>query len=846
MVDLSNGRLRELMDKPENIRHLTIIAHVDHGRSTLTDLLVRQAGIKIDNGGSKSTGTTEDQKDTSIIIRSTTCPLYYEYDPYGKGKSDSYLINLVDFAPGMVDFSPEFMNTFHMTDGALVLVDCIEGVCIQTETLLRQAMMDMVSPVLMLNKIDRLIFELQLETEDMYQMFVKHIDSVNAIVSAYEQPAMGDTSICPTRGNVAFGSGLRGWAFTITTFARIYSKKFNIDQEKLMKKLWGDNYYDNKSKKWLQEPVNEERESLKRAFCAFIMEPVAKLSRSIMEGNIEQMEKMLTSLEISLTPKEKELTGRPLLQLVMSKWISAADTVLEMMVLHLPSPQAAQKYRVGRLYNGPQDDEIAVSFRDCNPKGPLILYVSKMVPTTDKGRFLAFGRVFGGTVSEGQTVRIMGPNYTVGKKVDLFVKSIQKTVIMRGRTVDYVSDVPCGNLVGLVGVDQFLVKEGTISDNENSHTIRTLKHTTEPPIKYVIEPKNPADLPKLVEGLKKLAKYSTDVKISVEENGQHVASGSQLLRLEIDLKDYVDCEVVISPLIAYKETVTAKSSQICMAKSANKHNRLYVTAEPLAEELVKFIETDDVVMNPSNRNTWEKILCDDFAWDQAEAKKVWSFGPEERGANILVDATTGVQFMDEIKDSMVAAFQWVTKEGVMIEEGTRSIRMNIVDAALHADAIHRGGGQIIPTTRRVCYAAELTAEPRILEPFYWVEITAPGAAVSGVYQTISMKRGTIVEEEPVVGSPLTKIKAYIPATESFRKNSHGFPSYLTIYLDFATALRANTSGQAFPQFKFSHWNLIPDDPFEADSRSGLIVAEYRKRKGLKEGIPALDNYIDKP
>jgi len=137
----------------------------------------------------------------------------------------------------------------------------------------------------------------------------------------------------------------------------------------------------------------------------------------------------------------------------MSRWLNAADIIIEMMVLHLPSPRAAQKYRSEYLYEGPKDDACCLSMKACDPKGPLMMYVSKMVPTADKSRFFAFGRVFSGTIATGQKVRIMGANYQPGKKDDLYEKTIQRTVIMMGRTVEYIPDVPCGNTVGLVGVD---------------------------------------------------------------------------------------------------------------------------------------------------------------------------------------------------------------------------------------------------------------------------------------------------------------------------------------------------------------------------------------------------------
>lgn len=176
-----------------------------------------------------------------------------------------------------------------------------------------------------------------------------------------------------------------------------------------------------------------------------------------------------------------------------------------MIVVHLPSPIAAQKYRSSQLYEGPSDDEACIAMQNCDPNGPLMMYVSKMVPTTDKGRFYAFGRVFSGKIATGQKCRIMGPNYTVGKKVDLYEKSIQRTVLMMGKNVEAIEDVPCGNICGLVGVDQFLVKTGTISTFKEAHNIKVMKFSVSPVVRVAVEPKYSSDLPKLVEGMLKHA-----------------------------------------------------------------------------------------------------------------------------------------------------------------------------------------------------------------------------------------------------------------------------------------------------------------------------------------------------
>ena len=158
-------------------------------------------------------------------------------------------------------------------------------------------------------------------------------------------------------------------------------------------------------------------------------------------------------------------------------------------------------FRAEMLYEGPLDDEAAVGMKTCNPEGPLMMYISKMVPTSDKGRFYAFGRVFSGKIATGQKVRIMGPNFVPGKKEDLYEKSIQRTILMMGRYIEAIEDVPCGNICGLVGVDQFLVKTGTITTFKEAHNMKVMKFSVSPVVRVAVEPKNAADLPKLVEGV---------------------------------------------------------------------------------------------------------------------------------------------------------------------------------------------------------------------------------------------------------------------------------------------------------------------------------------------------------
>lgn len=196
----------------------------------------------------------------------------------------------------------------------------------------------------------------------------------------------------------------------------------------------------------------------------------------------------------------------------------------------------------------------------------------------------------------------------------------------------------------------------------------------------------------------------------------------------------------------------------------------------------------------------------------------------------MVDCTKGVQYLNEIKDSVVAGFQWATKEGVLCDENMRACRFNIYDVTLHTDAIHRGGGQIIPTARRVLYASALTAEPRLMEPVYLCEIQCPENAVGGIYGVLNRRRGHVFEENQVAGTPMFVVKAYLPVNESF---------------GFTADLRSNTGGQAFPQCVFDHWQSMPGDPLEESSKPHQIVMDTKKRKGLKDSMPDLANYLDK-
>lgn len=833
MVYFTVEQMREIMDKTDQIRNMSVIAHVDHGKSTLTDSLVSKAGIISDKnaGEARFTDTRADEQERCITIKSTGISLYFEYDNEdGRGKVP-YLINLID-SPGHVDFSSEVTAALRVTDGALVVVDTVEGVSVQTETVLRQALQERVIPVLHVNKVDRALLELQMEAEEMYQTFSRTIENANVIICTYNDDIVGDVQVAPEKGTVSFGSGLHGWAFTIEHFARIYSKKFGIDKEKMMQRLWGDNFFNAAKKSWSKAASSGG----KRGFCQFIMDPIVQLFSAIMTENKEKTEKMLTTLGVTLKGEEKELVGKPLLKRVMQLWLPAGDALLAMIVTHLPSPKKAQAYRVSNLYEGPMDDEAAKAIAACEKDGPLMMYVSKMVPTNDKGRFYAFGRVFSGTVATGQKVRIQGPRYVPGEKGDLFEKNIQRTVLQMGRYVEQVQDIPAGNTVCLVGIDSYLLKSGTITTLPTAHNFADMKYSVSPVVRVAVKPKDVKELPKLVEGLKRLSKSDPLVVTEYMDNGDYIIAGCGELHVEICLKDlreeYAMIDFTVSdPVVSYRETVTTVSDRTCLTKSPNKHNRLFMKAEPLGEELTIMIEEEKQGVMPRD-DIKEKtaILSEQFDWDRNHAQKIWCYGPDQKGPNMVVDVTSQVQYLREILPHVASSFDWASKDAVLGGEPMRGCRFNIEDVTLHADAIHRGAGQITQTMRRCLYACMLTAEPRLMEPVFLVDIVCPQDAVGGIYSTLNQRRGVVNSEESRPGTPLVEVRSYLPVAESF---------------GFTTALRAATSGQAFPQCVFDHWALLNGNPLEEGSKAEEVVQGIRVRKNMKKPIPALENFHEK-
>jgi len=399
------------------------------------------------------------------------------------------------------------------------------------------------------------------------------------------------------------------------------------------------------------------------------------------------------------------------------------------------------------------------------------------------------------------------------------------------------------------GIDQFIQKRCTLSASKDSFPFRKPALLVSPVVRVSLQPKQSKELPKLVEALRRLSKSCPLAEVSQDTGGLYSigSCGQEHMRtLKHDLEEDYLPGVELKwddPSVAYRETVTCESTVMGLSKSPNKHNRLYVKADPLSEDVCQAIEANRIfaTQDPKKR---AKMLDKEFGWDKTDALKIWGFGPapEEMdgacGANLLIDRTKGIQYLHEIRESTNAGLLWATKQGPICEEQMRGCRFALYDCKLHSDSIHRGMGQIQPTARRVFYASVMTGGCRLVEPVFKADIEASFDAASGIMQALGACRGELVISEE--RGPNVCVEAFVPIAETIGTTP------------FATVLSQKTNGKASVCYNFDHWATIPSDPLDVDARKGTantkaaeIMLAIRAKKGMKVGAPVLSDYLDK-
>ncbi|XP_065666012.1 116 kDa U5 small nuclear ribonucleoprotein component isoform X5 [Hydra vulgaris] len=843
--------LADQMDNSDLIRNVALIGNLHSGKSNFVDALFEQThpelNKKVNDGGADMnyTDTLFTERERGVSIKSTPVTLVL---PDSKGKS--FLLNIFD-TPGHVNFSDEVTAALRISDGVVVFIDAADGVMMNVERLLKHAVQEKLAITICINKIDRLILELKLPPTDAYYKLKHIIDEVNSLLSVYTE---GEDNIImsPLLGNVCFASAHYRFCFTLASFSKLYCDTFGggVNYIEFAKRLWGDVYFNEKTRKFTKKaPLT----TAPRSFVEFILEPMYKLFAQVVGDVDSTLPQVLDELGIYLTKSELNMNIHPLLRLVCKKFFGEFTGFVDMCVKHIPSPLVSAFNKIKYLYTGPFDSEIAESMIDCDSEGPLMIHTTKLFPSEDGTQFYAFGRIFSGTLHAGQNVRVLGEGYTLEDEEDSRISVVGRLWISEARYKVEVSRVPAGNWVLIEGVDEPIVKTSTITQVngvEEVYIFRPLKFNTNSVIKIAVEPVNPSELPKMLDGLRKVNKSYPLVTTKVEDSGEHILLGTGELYLDCVLHDlrkmYSEIEIkVADPVVTFCETVVETSSLKCFAESPNKKNKLTMIAEPLEKGLAEDIESGKVQIS------WDKKRLGEFFqtkydWDLLAARSIWAFGPDSFGPNILVDDTLPSEVdklsLNSCKDFIVQGFQWGTREGPLCDEPIRNVKFKILDAVIGSDVIQRSGGQIIPTSRRVAYSAFLLAIPRLMEPYMFVEVQAPADCVSSIYTVLARRRGHVTQDAPIPGSPLYVIKAFIPAIDSF---------------GFETDLRTHTQGQAFCLSVFHHWQIVPGDPLDktivirplesqpATHLAREFMIKTRRRKGLSEDV-SIDKFFDDP
>ncbi|KAJ9094903.1 hypothetical protein QFC19_007759 [Naganishia cerealis] len=837
------GFMLDMMNHPSMIRNVAIAGHLHHGKTSLMDTLVLETHQLTWDADApiRYTDTHVLSRDRGISVKSSAMSLVLQ-----NSRGKSHLVNLMD-TPGHVNFVDEVAACARLADGIVLVVDVVEGVMSNTEAIVKHALQEGLPLVLVVNKMDRLILELRLPPSEAFFKIKHTIEEVNSIIASINPDE--NLRLSPERGNVAFASAQMGWVFTLRSFAQMYSDTYGaVDIDELAPRLWGNIYFNEDTRKFSKKPADPET---KRSFVHFILEPLYKLYTQVLSEETEALKKTLAKLNITLKPACYKMDVRPLLKVVLEAFFGPARALVDLITEKIPSPVEAASSLISRTYTGPMTSEMAQSMQQCNPDGPAIVHISKLYHTADAQTFRAFGRVMSGTIRQGQLVKVLGEGYSPDDEEDMVTQSIDNIWLNESRYVVETDHASAGNLVLLGGVDASISKTATIvarDVDEELYIFRPIRHMTQSVLKIAVEPISPSELPKMLDGLRKVNKSYPLVTTKVEESGEHIILGTGELYLDCVMHDlrrlFSEIEIKVSdPVVKFCETVVETSALKCYADTPNKKNRITMIAEPLERGLAEEIEKGKVTMKMTNKERG-KFFENNYQWDLLASRNIWAFGPEEQGPNILVNDTlpseVDTKLLTSVKESIKQGFQWGAREGPLCDEPIRGVKFRILDASVAQEPIFRGGGQVIPTARRVCYSSFLMATPRLLEPVYYVEVQAPADCVAAVYTVLARRRGHVTKDTPKPGSPLYTVQAFIPVLDA-----NGFE----------TDLRMATQGQAFCQMHFDHWSVVPGDPTDTSIKlrplepatgqalARDLVLKTRRRKGLSDSI-AVSKYLE--
>ncbi len=720
-------KIQELVTKPDYIRNMGIVAHIDHGKTTLSDNLLANAGMISQEmaGRQLALDFHEDERERGITINAANVSMVHNYE----GKD--YLINLID-TPGHVDFGGDVTRAMRAVDGVVVVICAVEGVMPQTKTVISQALKERVRPTIFVNKVDRLINELRLTPEELQKRLLKIIKDANDLIKQ-RQPEGLDWTVSVTEGSVSFGSAFNNWAINVP-----YMQRTGITFKDVIEHCMND--------------------------------------------------------------KHKELAAKA----------PIAQIILNMAVKHLPNPLVAQKLRIPQIWRGDLESEIGKSMLNCDPNGKLAIMITNITVFDKREGEVATGRLFSGTLENGQDA------YLVGQKK---IERVHNLGVYMGATRIPTDKVCAGNIVGINGLKSAFSGE-TVS-TEPIEPFEAIKHVSEPVVTIAVEAKNTKDLPKVIEVLRQVAKEDPTLIAKIDEQtGEHLLSGMGELHLEVITnrikKGGLEIETS-SPIVVFRETIDSKFGPI-EGKSPNKHNKFYIEVEPLEKGVYKTIVEGEV--KQGRRKDRSKDLRKQFSelgMNPEEASRIIDI----HHGNVMIDLTKGIQHLDEVYELLFDSFESVVDSGPLAQEPMIGLKVKLMDAKLHEDAIHRGPAQVYPAVKRPIYACILRSKPCIFEPIQNVYIDVPQDYMSSVTRELQRRRGVVIDMKQK--DNLMTIEAKLPVAESF---------------GFAGDIRGASEGHALWSTENAGFEKLPNE------LQFKVINQVRNRKGLKPEIPKAEEFMD--
>jgi Translation elongation factors (GTPases) len=488
------------------------------------------------------------------------------------------------------------------------------------------------------------------------------------------------------------------------------------------------------------------------------------------------------------------------------------EALLDAAIKFVPNPIEAQKYRIPKIWKGDLDNELAKAMLNADPNGPIVFMITDMKVDPHAG-LVATGRVFSGTLRSGEEL------WLVNAKTS---QRILQVSLYMGPTRELAEEIPAGNIAAVLGLDRARSGETAISVGFSNvqGSFERLHYISEPVVTIAVEPKNPKDLTKMIDALRKLSIEDPNLVVKInEETGEYLLSGMGFLHLEVSLQllreNYGIDVVTTPPIVVYRESIRAKS-QVFEGKSPNKHNKFYLSVEPLNDKTIELI-SNGTIREDMDSKEMAKILRDEASWDYDEAKRIIAI---DENVNVFVDLTSGVQHLREVMDTVLQGFRLAMKEGPLAHEPIRGVKVILHDAVIHEDPAHRGPAQIYPAVRNSIFAGFLTSRPTLLEPIQKLDIRVPADLIGNVTAVITRKRGKILDVSQIAN--MSRITAEIPVSESY---------------DMASELRGSTGGRAFWGTEFSRWAPVPDSILLD------VVTKIRERKGLPKELPKVEDFL---